>query len=642
LTFTGLWNWLRRDPERKQAEEALRKTAAYYRVLAETAEDHIFVINQDDRVEYVNQAAARQLKALPEQIIGRPRTEIFPPDVAERQGRSLRRVFETRQPLYVEGRTLYLDREVWLGTWLAPVPDGDGGIRAVLGLSRDMTERKHAEDALRDSEQRLRVVLSNIPLVLWAVNLEGIVTFCRGRALSSMGAAPDDIVGRAFEAIAVDPFPGLAAGVRRSLAGERVNNRVDVHSQTFEAWSVPVRDEKNQIAGATGVIVDSTERRRLEVELANVQKLEAIGRLAGGIAHDFNNHLTAILGYVEMLLRQTRNDTQMTRDLGEVQQAAQRAAGLVRRLLAFGRRQVLQPRSLNLNRLIESLEPMLERLLGEVINVEVRLEPGLRPITGDSGELEQVIMNLALNARDAMPDGGTLTIETSNVAAGERRPPTMGPGAYVRMTIRDTGTGMDAAVRQQVFDPFFTTKPEGQGTGLGLSTVYGIVKQLNGFIWVDSELRRGSAFHVYMPAGAAEVEREPARPSAEAPSTGRGVILLVEDEHTVRRFARLALERHGFVVIEAATPEEALTLAASSDQPLSMLLTDVVMPRMNGRELSERLAAVRPNLPVLYMSGYPSSLVVRDGLVDPSVRLMSKPFTTSDLITAVQDVLNRA
>ena len=508
--------------DRKQAEEALKTTAAHYRVLAETAEDHIFVINREDRVEYVNQAAARQLRTVPDRVIGRPRSEIFPPDVVERQGQSLRQVFDTQKPLYVEGRTLYLDREVWLGTWLAPVPDAAGGVRAVLGVSRDITER-----------------------------------------------------------------------------------------------------------------------RRLEVELSNVQKLEAIGRLAGGIAHDFNNHLTAILGYVEMMQEHVGDDTPVARDLREVQHAGQRAAALVQRLLAFGRRQVLQRRSLDLNTLIEGLQPMLERLIDEVVQIDMALASDLRPVTGDVGELEQVIMNLALNARDAMPAGGTLTIETSNVTARELRPPTMASGAYVLMTIRDTGVGMDSRVKAHVFEPFFTTKPEGQGTGLGLSTVYGIVKQLDGFIWVESEIGQGSTFQVYLPVAAAEAVPEPISPAPtmRPPAGRRETILLVEDEPTVRRFARLALERHGFLVIEAATPEEALSLAAAREEPLSLLLTDVVMPRINGRELADRLKQMRPDLPVLYMSGYPSSLVLRDGLVDPSMRLMSKPFTTADLIARVHEAL---
>ena len=506
---------------RTPADDALRQRDVFFRVLTETAEDHIFVITSDDRVEYVNAAAARQYGALPEQLIGRLRSEIFPPDVAERQGRNLQQVFATGKPLYVEGRTLYREREVWLGTWLNPVPDDNGGVRAVLGVSRDMTDRK-----------------------------------------------------------------------------------------------------------------------RLEAELASAQKLEAIGRLAGGIAHDFNNNLTAILGYVEMLSEQLGDDTPAARELKEVRRAAERASGLVRRLLAFGRRQVLQPRSLDLHTVISELRPLLERLLGEHIRVDVRLAAALPTVTGDASELEQVVMNVALNARDAMPQGGTLTVETSNVTVPAGRIQTMAAGTYVLIRIDDTGTGMTPSVKEHVFEPFFTTKGPAEGSGLGLSTVYGIVKQLNGFIEVESEVGRGSAFRVYLPATTAEAVHEPVATAPASPplAAHRQTILLVEDEDTVRRFATLALERHGFRVIAAATPEEAQSRAAR-DEPLSLLLTDVVMPRMSGPELADRLKQTRPDLPVLYMSGYPSNLVLPDGLLAASTRLLSKPFTIVQLVAAVQEAL---
>ena len=518
--------------ERKQQEEALRRSEANYRVLAETAQDHIFVIARDGRVEYVNRAGALQLNEVPERVIGRLRTEIFPPDVAERQGRSLQRVFDTGEPFYVEGRTMYLDREVWLGTWLTPVPDDTGFVRAVLGVSRDITER-----------------------------------------------------------------------------------------------------------------------RRLQAELSNAQKLEAIGRLAGGIAHDFNNNLTAILGYVEMMLSRADVDEDTARDLREVDHAGQRAAGLVRRLLAFGRRQVLQPTNLNLNTLIESLRPMLERLIGASIVVEVRLGADPWLVSGDATEFEQIIMNLALNARDAMPAGGTLIIETANLDAAADAPlPSMSPGPHVVMTIRDTGTGMDASTKEHVFEPFFTTKPVGQGTGLGLSTVYGIVKQLNGSIWVDSEVGQGTTFHVYLPATAQSVEPagdlvkvavtgEVAGEAATRPAVARrATVLLVEDEETVRRYVKAALELHGLEVVAAATPEDALSLGGPADAPIDLMLTDVVMPRMSGPELAERIRATRPGMAVLYMSGYPATLV-QQGILDPSMHLISKPFKTADLLAAIDNML---
>jgi PAS domain S-box-containing protein len=623
---------------RRQMEDALGRSAAYYRVLTGAAQDHIFVIDAQDRVEYVNQAAAEQLRTTPDRVIGKLRTEIFPPDVAERQGGNLRQVLTSGKPLYAEGRTIYLDREVWLSTWLAPIRDASGKVNGVLGLSRDMTARKRAEEELRASEQRLRVVLAHLPLVLWATNRDGIATFCAGQGLQALGIMSENVIARTFEDVDVEPFTALAEHVRRALGGEAFSSHINVQELTFDAWSVPVRDEKQTIVGATGVIFDTTERRRLETELSNAQKMEAVGRLAGGIAHDFNNNLTAIVGYVDMILGQIGDDKPISGDLKEVQRAAERATGLVRRLLAFGRRQVIQPRELNLNAVVQGLTPMLERLIGESIQIVVTLAPDLRRVVGDAGQVEQVIMNLSLNARDAMPFGGTLTIETSNMTASERLPaPASGP--HVLMTIRDTGTGMDANTREHLFEPFFTTKPVGQGTGLGLSTVYGIVKQLNGFISVDSEVGKGTIFRIVLPVSGHVPEIVQTMASPGRTVVSRETILLVEDEEAVRRFTKLALERHGFHVMEAASPEQALSLAATAERPIGLLLTDVVMPQLSGPELAERLKKERPQLPVLYMSGYPASMVMQGALLDSSVRLLPKPFTTADLLMNVEDVL---
>jgi two-component system cell cycle sensor histidine kinase/response regulator CckA len=492
----------------------------YYRVLAETAEDHIFVIDRNDIIEFVNTAAARQHGRRPADLIGQKRTDIFPADVAERQGQNLKQVFDTAKPLYIEARTIYREREVWLSTWLAPVSGEHGGVRAVLGVSRDLTDRKRAEEDLR-----------------------------------------------------------------------------------------------------------------------NAQNLEALGRLAGGIAHDFNNNLTAILGYVDMMIDRVGPEEPLASDLTEVRHAAERSAGLVRRLLAFGRRQVLQPRTLDLQAVVAGVRPMLERLLGEHIQLEVTSEPGLRAVTADGNELEQVIINLALNARDAMPQGGTLTIRVENAVPGPDRQPGMGAGEFVVMRIADTGVGMPPDVQRQIFDPFFTTKASDKGTGMGLSAVYGIIKQLQGFIWVDSEVGQGSTLHVYLPAAADEVAAVPRDPAPVAgPTDLQQTILLVEDEDTVRRFVRRALETSGYQVLDAATPEDALAVAGTNE-PIALLLTDVVMPRMSGPELAHRLRNARPDLPVLYMSGYPSSLVLPGGAMPASVRLLSKPFTTTQLIECVREAL---
>lgn len=369
--------------------------------------------------------------------------------------------------------------------------------------------------------------------------------------------------------------------------------------------------------------------------------MEAIGRLAGGIAHDFNNDLTAIVGYVDLILSQIGDDKPISADLQEVLRAAERSAGLVRRLLAFGRRQIVQSRDLDLNNVIAGLKPMLERLIGEGTSIVVTLAPDLPSVNGDPSQIEQVIMNLALNARDAMPGGGTLSIDTAKMTEGDRRM-SVSPDPQVVMTVRDTGMGMDERTKGHLFEPFFTTKPVGEGTGLGLATVYGIVKQLNGSIWVDSEIGQGSTFRVFLPvAGRAPEVIQPATKPGPA-AIRRTTILLVEDEETVRRFTRLALERHGFHVLEASALEQALALEAACEEPIPLLLTDVVMPRMSGPELAGRLKQIRPDLQVLYMSGYPAGMIAQSGgTADTPVRLLAKPFTTADLLANIEDILGK-
>lgn len=616
-----------------------------YRLLAESAQDQIFVIGRDDRVEYVNPSAAEQFHARPDQIIGRPRTEIFPPHIAGPQKRSLDHVFQTGKPFYVEGRAAYADRDVWLGTWLTPVTGEDGTVTAVIGSSRDLTERKSAEEALRESEQRLQAVVSNIPVVLWTTDASGTVLFCAGRGLAALGLLPADVVGTSLDQVPLAESPELRTFVQRALAGEALNTQVTLQGLIWEAWCAPQRGADDAISGTLGLLVDVTERRRLEDHLSKAATLETLGRLAGGMAHDFNNHLTVMLGYAEMLLAQIGPDKPISADLLEVQRAGERAAGLVRRLLAFGRRQVVQPQPLNLNEVIQDLRLMLERLIGEHIRMTFDLAPGLCWIDGDAGQLEQVLMNLVLNARDAMAHGGTLRIETENLdLTSDDARPSMPAGPYVVLRIIDTGTGMDARTQDHLFEPFFTTKPVGAGTGLGLPTVYGIVKQFGGFIFVDSQVGRGSTFTLYWPANReASPERVPAprRPAAVA-VVGRETILLVEDEKTVRRFVRQVLERHGFHVLEAASAKAALAEAKAA-HALHLLVTDIVMPGDSGVELAAELRRVRPGVPVLYISGYPANLIAQDGkLSDASVHLLLKPFTSEQLLRQVEVALGRS
>ncbi|HEX9582172.1 MAG TPA: response regulator [Gemmatimonadales bacterium] len=385
------------------------------------------------------------------------------------------------------------------------------------------------------------------------------------------------------------------------------------------------------------------ERRRLEDQLRQAQKMEAVGQLAGGVAHDFNNILTAIIGYSELLLQELSDDAAPRADVAEIRKAADRAAALTRQLLAFGRKQILAPRVLDLNALIAGLDGMMRRTLGENIDIVSNLAPTLGATRADPGQMEQVIVNLAVNARDAMPDGGKLTIETSNVDLDESYAQghlPVQPGRFVLLAVSDTGTGMSQETMAHIFEPFYTTKEKGHGTGLGLATVYGIVKQSGGFIWVYSEPNEGSTFKIYLPLVTDLVDSDEIV-AAPAPQRGSETILLVEDEAGVRALARRVLEGLGYDVLEAGDSGPAALLAREFTGPIHLLITDVVLPGSGGRKLAEELAGPRPAMKVLYMSGYTENAIVHRGVLEAKAAFLHKPFTPQDLAARVRQVLDR-
>jgi nitrogen-specific signal transduction histidine kinase/ActR/RegA family two-component response regulator len=388
-----------------------------------------------------------------------------------------------------------------------------------------------------------------------------------------------------------------------------------------------------------GTVLDVTERQRLEQQLRQAQKMEAVGRLAGGVAHDFNNLLTAILGSADLLLGRLPLDHPERVEAEEIRKAAMWAADLTRQLLAFSRQQVLDPHVFDLSAVVANMDKMLRRLAPADITLRTRLAPDLGAVRADPGQIEQVIMNLAVNACDAMPGGGTLTIETANVELGTGHAP-VHPGRYVVLTVSDTGMGMSATTQAHVFEPFFTTKERGKGTGLGLSTVYGIVKQSEGYVVLESEPGRGTTFRVYLPAVDAPVEAVAAGPARTESLRGEETVLVVEDQEPVRRLACKVLEREGYSVLAAADGPEALRVAAHHAGTIHILVTDVVMPGMSGREVEQRLAAERPEMRVLYLSGYADASIVRDGVLEPGLAFLQKPFTPETLARRVREVLN--
>jgi nitrogen-specific signal transduction histidine kinase len=404
-----------------------------------------------------------------------------------------------------------------------------------------------------------------------------------------------------------------------------------------------VRDERGALINYVSVQRDVTRELQLEEQYRQAQKMEAIGRLAGGVAHDFNNLLVVIIGYTELLLDRQLGARPWRTYVEQIKKAGEHAAGLVRHLLAFSRQQVLQPEILGLNGVVSNIEPMLRRLIGEDIDLIAKLEPGLGQVKADAGQIEQIILNLAANARDAMPRGGKLIIETANVeldATYLRRHAGVEPGWYVMLAVSDTGIGMDAATQARIFEPFFTTKAQGQGTGLGLATVYGIVKQSGGHIWVYSELGRGTTFKIYLPRVHETARAVKPRPGLLDMPPGSETVLVVEDEESVRALTRHILERCGYTVLEAGHGGEALLLAEQRQEPIHLLLTDVVMPHTSGRELADRLAALHPEMKVLYISGYTDQHLVHHGVLEPGMHLLQKPFSPQALAHLVRQVLD--
>jgi nitrogen-specific signal transduction histidine kinase len=404
-----------------------------------------------------------------------------------------------------------------------------------------------------------------------------------------------------------------------------------------------VLDDAGHVARVFGTCQDVTEQTRLEDQLRQSQKMEAVGRLAGGVAHDFNNLLTVIQGYADVLSINSGVDgyAERTEAIEQIRIAGQRAAALTRQLLAFSRQSILQTKVLELNPVVSNLVPMLRRVIGEDITLVTNLDPKGETVLADAGQLEQVIMNLAVNSRDAMPQGGTLTVESTSVNVTEIPgvPPETPQGRYALLTVKDTGTGMTPQVQARVFEPFFTTKEVGKGTGLGLATVYGIVKQSGGFIRLYSDIGHGATFHVYLPCAKGEVER--ARPvSGVGPTpTARTTILLIEDEAPVRRLLRSVLAGHGYTVLEAESGEEALSIASGHAGEIHLILSDVVMPGTGGPETVRALRQARPAAQVIFMSGHTDDSVVRHGLTDKGQYFLQKPFTAVALLKQVREVL---
>ena len=545
----------------------------------------------------------------------------------------------------------------------AGIADGDYSRRTQVSAPNELGRLAASFDAMaarieaaakarEDTFKLLDVVLDSAPIGFALLDRE--LRYLRvNEALARLnGATAADHIGRPMRELQPELGEEREGMLRRVLEDRtpvvdvellRTGRAKGATERQLRASFFPVTVVDGPPMGIGMFVAETTERRGLEAQLQQAQKMEAVGQLAGGIAHDFNNLLTVITSYGAMVMADLPRESPHAADVQEILNAANRASSLTRQLLAFSRRQVLQPQVLDLNVLTGNLEKMLRRLLREDIQLVTRFDPQLALVNADAGQLEQVIVNLVVNARDAMPRGGRIAIATSNVILGEdigTTHPNMTPGPYVLLTVTDTGRGMDKTTQAHIFEPFFTTKPVGQGTGLGLSTVYGIVKQSGGYVWVYSEIERGTTFKVYLPAvanvpDAAEVERDSLIP----PTGGPERILLVEDEPNVRRIARRILERNGYTVLEASNGAEALRILERRQEPIALVLTDLVMPEMGGRELASKLRIVSPTSRVLFMSGYTEDAVLRQSVMEPGAVFLDKPFTFDTLIRKVREAL---
>ena len=556
-------------------------------------------------------------------------------------------------PLKVGERTIGMfavqsySRQVRYGEYEAQI------LQLVASQVATAIERQRLETERRGEQEFLRQVIDLNPNLIFVKDWEGRFTLVNSAIAELYGAAAEDLIGKGDADFNANPDEvaqyrrddqeAITTGRPKFILEERNTDARTGRQRWFQVIKVPLRSADGA-PHVLGVATEITQRKELENQLRQAQKMEAVGQLAGGIAHDFNNVLTAILGYTRLLLKESELGARQRDDITEIEEAAQRAASLTRQLLAFSRKQVMQPTVLNVNEVVQGMRTLLRRLIGEHITLVAAFDPEPVFVRADQGQLQQVIVNLSVNARDAMPAGGTLMLATARVdldAAFKGSHPGSTVGPHVRLLVSDSGTGMDAEVRRRVFEPFFTTKPVGKGSGLGLATVYGIVKQSGGYIDVESQPGHGSTFTIYLPRVAAPTQPI-AEPPAPPPRPGRETVLLVEDESGVRALARRALKEFGYRVLEATNGVEALTVARACTDPIDLLLTDVVMPEMGGRELAQVLRQERPETRVLFTSGYPDSGGMALDVAESRVPYLPKPYTPNELAQKVREVLDGA
>jgi two-component system cell cycle sensor histidine kinase/response regulator CckA len=612
-----------------------------------------------------NAGAAHIFEYSAAEMIGQPITRLIPADRQDEERRILERV-RSGEPTFMETvRQTGSGRLIDVSMMTSPIRDASGNIIGASTMARDISESKRASEAIRAeqgmrmserqaSEAALRVerdraqrYLDAAEVILLALDTEGRVTLMNRKGSEVLGWTEADLLGRNWMDTCL--VPRLRDTVRErfnvllergsSLSENTVLTRGGAE-RLVEWRSSVMRDDAGQVIGTFSSGTDVTERRALEGQYHQAQKMDAVGRLAAGVAHDFNNLVTAILGYCHFILTDLEPDDPHREDVAEINRAGERAAALTRQLLTFSRKQIVEPTSVDMNAVATGLRAMLERLIGEDVQIVLDLEPTLGRVSADVGQMEQVLVNLAVNARDAMPEGGRILIETDNVeldADYVGRHYSVQPGSYVSITVTDTGAGMTPEVQARIFEPFFTTKEAGKGTGLGLATVHGIVSAAGGSVAVYSELGKGTTFTVYLPRETGEVKSAPA-PVAARPAGGGETVLVVEDADALRTLIKRILERQEYTVLTAANITDAQALFDSND--VDVIVTDVVMAGGSGPDLTKRLRATRQEVKVIYMSGYTEDAISHRGVLDPGIAFIHKPFTAEGLGQKIREVLD--
>ena len=616
----------------------------------------IIVQDAAGKVVHANQAARELLGTTDVVLAGSPGADhrVVHEDGSSAEGEAhpLSHARRTGLPVrgVVHGVRTGTPTERWCLVDAVPVFDPATGqlVEAIASIT-DITQRRRAETALLNASDTLSALIQASPLAIFAFDPDGKVTSWNAAAERMFGWRASEVLGHMLPAIAPDDVREFREHHQAVLEGQSFIDletqwqRRDGRPVTLSLALAPLYGGLSEVRGVMVLAADLTERKKLESQLRQAQKMEAVGQLAGGVAHDFNNLLTAIIGYTSLLLKAVPSGDQKHEDLLEIDRAAARATELTQQLLAFSRRQMLQPTLLDLNAVLSDTMRMVGRLLGEQIELAILPDAGLGVVRADRGQIEQVIINLAVNARDAMPGGGKLTLETRNVRL-DRNYASQHPGAtegdFIMLAVTDTGIGMSPATQARIFEPFFTTKERGKGTGLGLSTVYGIIKQSGGTIYVYSEPERGTTFKIFLPRVMAPGPTEVPVLARPATVCGNETVLVVEDEESVRVLTCRVLRTYGYTVLEAENGGEALLIAEQHPGSIHLLLTDVVLPRMSGRKLAERLVRSSTDLRVLYMSGYTDGSIVNHGTLDPGTAFIQKPFTPEALAQKLREVLD--